>query len=554
MQDELTAEDVAPLGARTHVDSCAVHSSELDDDGKPELRGALPPDAPDATPREVDEPASNGTKTDLRGFSNWGPWRRWKLYSDFGRLERDDSNCWRKSDSEKNARGRLPNTESIEVPAVWVAELYTPSTVGGLLDGISKLGWEYGRSRDDSLCKWMNDVREGRRAGSTSLGLVSPLDGDLLMRERSAPMPEGVRAALPILVSLTPSITALVIAFIFQEDDAASLQKALREEYQTTFCRNPKLSLWQVFRFVITNAETRIGHSIYDPDIARRREVKKGVRVLERRCTSWVRECLPGAFSTIDGASIPTAALFVTEVVRPMSEEARSIRALDGLAIGRDYDAWESAEWPGARLVLPRGWDDEENRLDFACRRRDAFPEHSGYSDPTSGWTISQRAHDLVPGLLSRWALMCLLDCYHRALSGLRDQTALNSQYRPVRDLKGLRSLARTTLYDIDACTQEISQYAESDTDFKFDVLEMVYVREVGGKRPDLVNGLQATLVARAQQVKRDAGLLKSTLSTSSDISQAISNIRIQRLVVWLTLISLGIATWAAYTSLQAAA
>lgn len=553
MPDEVGNGDTAPSGGRPRDASNVPHSLDANDDGKPELRGALPPLGPNKALRKADDVPQPDAKTALRGLRGLGPWKRWRWYREIRQHERDEPNFWRDRDPSENARGRLPNDEGIEVPAVWVAELYTPSTVGGLLDGIRDLGWEYGRSRDDSLTKWMNDVREGRQAGWTSLGLVSPPEDAHFMSERVAPLPDGVRAALPVLMSLTPSLTALTIVFLLRDDAAASLDQPLRAEYMTTTHRDPLLRPWHVIRYVLANGEARFGRSIYHPDMTRRMEVRSCIRDLESSCTAWVREYLPGAFSSLDDARNPTAALFVTEEVRPMSEEARSIRALDGLAINRDYDAWESAEWPGARLVLPRGWDDEGTRLVFACRRRDAFPDRPGYHDPTSNWTIAQRADDLVRGLLSRWALTCLLDRYHQTLSALRDRTALNSRYRPVRDLKKLRSLARTTLYDIGACAHEIMEFAESDARFKRYVLEMVYAREVNGKKPDLLNDLRSSQVARAQQVQREADLLRSTLSTSNDVSQTISNIRIQRLVVWLTLISLGVALWAAYLSFMAA-
>ena len=509
-----------------------------------ELHGALPPSVPHETSEERVEELGPKAPAIQRGVSKWGPWKRWSWYREIRQHERDEPSIWGKHDPDENARGRLPDDEDVQVPAIWVAELYTPSTVGGLLDGIRHLGWEHGRSRDNSLTKWMNDVREGRKAGWTSLGLVSPPGEAQLMKERTAPLPYGAKVALPILMSLTPSLTAFVVVFLLDDNAAASLGTPLRAEFMTTTRRDPLFRSWHIIRYVLRNGAVRFGRRIFDPDITRREAVRSCLRNLESHCVAWVHEHLPGAFSSLGGARNPTAALLVTEQVRPLSEEARAIRALSGLAIDRYYDAWESDEWPGARLVLPRGWDDEGSRLVFSCRRRDAFPDRPGYHDPTSNWTIAQRADDLVRGLLSRWALTCLLDSYHEALSTLRDQTALNSRYRPVRDLKTLRSLTRTTLYDIGACSQEIAAFAESDRLYRHDVLEMVYVSEVRGKKRELLVGLKSSQVQRARQVQREAELLRLTLSTSNDLSQTISNIRIQRLVVWLTLISIGIAFW----------
>jgi len=517
-----------------------------------ELRGALPPSETDQVPPESEATLSGEKQSKPRSvrrvLKDWGPWKRWSRHREFRREDLEEPHSWQDRDSEQNAQGRLPDDEHVQVPAIWVAELYTSSTVAGLLAGITHLGWEYGRIRDDSLTKWMSDVREGRQAGWMSLGLVSPPEDPHLMRERTAPLPEGVREALPTLMSVTPSVTALVIAFLMDDESADLLDVPFRANFSTR--REPLFRPWHVVQYVLRNGPLRFGHRIYDPDMIRCDRIKSSMRELERGCVDWVREHLPGAFTSLEGASFPTATLLVTEKVSPLTEEAGRIRAFEGLAIDRDYDAWESDEWPKARLVLPRSWDGEGSRLVFACRRRDAFPDQPGYPDPSSNWTIAQRADDLVRGLLSRWSLTCLLDGYHERLSALRDRTARDGGYRPVHDLKQLRSLARTELYDIAACAQEIEEFVESDQAYRYGVLEMTYAREVRGKRLDLLASLRSSQGMRAQQVQRESGLLQSTLSTSNDLSQTISNIRIQRLVVLLAVVSTAIALWALFLAL----
>ena len=481
----------------------------------------------------------------LRKF---GPWVRWTRYREFRRHDVEEPRSWRQRDQEENAKGRLPEDEHIQVPALWVAELYTPSTVGGLLAGISRMGWEYGRSRSDSLVKWMNDVREGRQAGWMSLGLVAPPGSPHAMPERESLLPVGVHAALPVLMSLTPSVTALVVAFLMDDNTADLLDAPLRADFSTHMA--PLFRSRDVIRYVLGNRMIRFGRSIHGPNNIRREQVTASMENLERGCIDWVREHLPGAFAAFADVPFPSAALFVTEKVSPLTEDASKSAAFDAVALDRDYESWESAEWPRARLVLPHSWDGEGARLVFACRRSDAFPEKPRYPDIDSNWTIAERADLLVRGLLSRWALTCLLDVYHEHLSALRDGTARDGGYRPVRDLKQLRSLARTKLYDIVASSQEIEKFSESDDAYRWDVIEMTYTQEVHGKRLDLLSNFQTSQALRAKRVQAESDLLQSTLSTSIDLSQTISSIRIQRLVVLLTFVSTGIAVWALFLAL----
>src|SRR5207302_388429 len=127
-------------------------------------------------------------------------------------------------------------------------------------------------------------------------------------------------------------------------------------------------------------------------------------------------------------------------------------------------------EWPGCRMALPNAWRKEDLRLRFSCRRRDAFPESAGYADPESNWTIAQRADEMIRGLASRWALSCLLDGYHQLLSSHRDRAAGHASFRPVRDLRQLRNLVRTDVYDILSASAEISAFATAPVPYAFEV------------------------------------------------------------------------------------
>ena len=510
------------------------------------LSGAIPPTEIE---RETSTTAEAGADDEkrrprrrvLQVLAKWGPWRRFAWYLKTQREERQG--VWRERDSEENERGRLPPTESVQLPAIWVAELYTPSSVEGLFRGISNLGWEHGRSRDDSLLKWMSEVRQGRRAGWISLGLVSPPSRVHFMSERTAVLPEGVDAALPILISMTPSITALVTAFILDDQAAASVDKPLRAEYATRSTRSPLFRRRDLLFHILFGAPVRLARHIYDPDLQRREVVRTCLAELERACTHWVRQNLPGVFASgIRSGAFPTALILVTEVAAPVTEEARSIRAFDGLAINRDYDTWGSEEWPGARLVLPRSWDEEGLRLTFACRRRDAFPERPGYPDPESNWTIAQRADDLIHGLLSRWALSGILDGYHELLSELRDRLAGTQTHRPVQDLKALRLLVRTKLFDIVASSHDIEEFASEQWRYRHDVLEMKYARSSEPEQTNLLDTLTREQHRRCEQVRRDAELLRTILSVTVGASQAIASVRIQLLAIVLSILSTGIA------------
>jgi hypothetical protein len=426
-----------------------------------------------------------------------------------------------------------------------VAELYTPSTVGGLLSGLESLGWDQDRfGGDDDILKWMNNVRLGKEAGWRSLGHVAPSGSGHSLANHKAQLPADVVGAMPVLISITASVTALVTCFMVPESSSEALNAALRADYSTTLVNDPGFRWRQVFSHVLWGREGRFGHQLFGPDDLRAREAQRLAGKMEGDCVAWVSRHLPGVFTTSLNSEVPpTALLYLTEKSEPLTEEARSIRALNGLGLTRSWDSWHGDDWAGARMALPESWRGSgQRRMVFGCRRKDAFPPQSGYHDPESNWTIAQRANDLVPALLVRWSLSCLLDGFHQVLSGHRDETANRSGFRPIKDLDGLRSLVQTQLYDVALSAQEIDRYAESEFRYCYDVLDMSHILSTTDRPIVLLAQFRSNQRARSEQLKDEQLLLQTTLATTSDLTQTISSIRTQRWIVILAAVSIAIA------------
>lgn len=487
----------------------------------------------------------------IRKVGEVGPYKRWTLLRSWLRRESNLDQI-REEDAEKNTNGRLPADEEADLPAIWLVELYTPSTVNGLFEGVRKLGWEKGRTGSHDLLEWMDKVRAGRRAGWMSLGFVTNPDDRQLMRERSALLPAGVKAAFPAVMSISPSITALSFCFILNEQESLSVSAVLKSDFDTQIERMSRLKMLDVVRYIIFGGEIGLGHKILDPESARRELAQKKLRDIEIECQRWVAKWLPGAFSSLHGASMPTAFLFLTKNVVPLSEEAREVRALDAIGVGYRHEVWRSSEWVEGRVTLPYSTFDVAHRIIFCCRRKDAFPAGSGYFEPESNFTIAQRADEYIQGVLVRRSLSGLLDAYHEFISTLRDRWARDGGYKTIRDLKRLRSLVRTTKYDIEACSQEIIDLGGREQRYRIGSSDLYLLRGDGRSRISLFEGLRSSQTRRAGQVKRDSELLHSMLITSNEISQTIANIRIQFVVIVLAVVSIGVAVWAAIISLKA--
>jgi len=273
-QSETATTDEASFAPDTSNDS-DLHTQDglglgVDGRGAGDLIGGQPPSADESELRA--EEATPVSEEPVRAettnwLERWGPYKRWQWYRTHG--DWGDREFLRERDSEANELTRLPADERLAVPAVWITELYTPSTVPGLLQGIDKLGWTHGRGMDQNLAKWMSDVRDGRMAGWTNLGLVSPTSEPHFMRERTADLPAGVKAAMPKLMSLTPGLTAMVMCFIFDDECATSVEVPLRADYQTYTERDPLFRRSHLIRHLLLGSDIRLGERIHDPDLQR---------------------------------------------------------------------------------------------------------------------------------------------------------------------------------------------------------------------------------------------------------------------------------------------
>lgn len=464
---------------------------------------------------------------------------------------------WRSRDDNENEWSRLPDEEHVEVAALWVTEIYTPSRLHGLAEGLHDLGWDLGGSRGNDLREWLAQARAGQRAGWTTLGLVSSnrrRTKPNFMSERLADLPPGVRAAFPMLMTLTPSLTALTTAFVLDADTASAINRPLRADYVTTESWTHPMSWWRVPRYVFRRKPYLLGRHMDSPMIKRRQKSAAVVSDLESRCSDWVARNLPGVFASEEfPGTFPTACLYLTAQSVPLSAGGGSLpRAFEGIGLDAHYDAWESEEWPACRLRLPRPWDDRPRRLTLACRRTDAIDDerHQGYSQPDSNWTIAQYGNDRLWGLLGQWALSSLLDGYHEMVSRHRD-TASRKSHRPIRDGKRVRRLATAELFDVAMGSSEILGITTSKRTYQRSVLELIDFTDVGSG-VTLAAALRRMLRARAKQLMVEGELLASVLATGAEVSQTISNTRTQRIVVVLTLVSSVLAGLALVVALNA--
>ena len=404
---------------------------------------------------------------------------------------------------------------------------------------------------------WSNGRTASGMAGAAVGSTWDPLpamENAFLGSDRKAELPAGIRAAFPVLSSLTPGVTALVIGFVLDERTATSLDGVLRKDYTTYTSPSHRSNLCDVVRHIMVGARGSSGYQIVDPDGQPREGVAEQISRLEQACLNWLHASLPGVFAKeLRTARPPTAILLVTERATPAEIADMRSPGLGALDL-RSFDSWECTDWPGMRIVFPTFPEGDTMRAAMVCRRHDAFPKSDGHHDERSNSTIAFRAHERMDALLSRWALVGMLDGYHEILSALRDSVAAGRSFQSVRHLSALQDLVRSTLNDVAIVAAEAKEFAAARAHFERDLPALTRVK--WGNRParsseTLNERLRGWIDYRCNQIVRGAGALQGTLSTTSNITQAIENIRLQRIALMLAVASTVIALISLFISLN---
>jgi hypothetical protein len=248
---------------------------------------------------------------------------------------------FRERDPEYNRESTPSEDEHIEVLSLWALEMYTPSTIGSLEQGLRRLRWGetdwFGR---EDPVTWLQRSRAGHSGGWLNLGDIRR-PGQQGTRVR----PEPLRAPLPYfaeyaharLYSLTPSITCLAICFVLKIEERTRVEKAMRQPY-STFIKH----------------EGRARTVIQPPNHQKINQIKT-IRERWRETTAaWLREHMPGVLSrNSTGCDLPTCEFTVLEGIEPFSSGVGKANTLLALA-----DLWtapyifedQTPHWSNFRL------------------------------------------------------------------------------------------------------------------------------------------------------------------------------------------------------------
>lgn len=453
---------------------------------------------------------------------------------------------YRRRDADENEATRIPSGESVIVPAIWVTEIYTPTTLAGLLEGVPPmLKKTVGFGRDiDTMVESIRSAR--RRGGGSYLNLppIYAVDNPALMGDRIIDeLPVGVVSAQIGIRTLTATVTALTVRFRLSAERAAGLGTILNADVASK-----------------ATPSRDGGHSVHDVSWQKQTAVDDWHVRLRTDSAAWLAQRFPGTFHRLRPGQPLAIELLVTERHRPWDEptgEAGKRRWMRMLDL-EDWDAsgyWQCIPMPQLRLRQHRfhSWERHEYQMFTLGVLRAEFVDAFS-QDPAEEGALNLALHvhdEPIVGVANHLALSALFAHLGDALSGTRDLADVASGSRSADDLIRLRrQLARTEM-DGRIVVADLIRYAESGWAWSREVPDF---REVMRADLPIASSARSSLKDTWRQSQVDDGNmimqaesdLRDLLNTSAQLTGAAENLRLQRRVFWLTVMSVVVALVAA--------
>lgn len=444
----------------------------------------------------------------------------------FNRHSYDDDSAsrlalYQKNDPTRNAETTPPEDDRPDLPCIWAVEFYTPSYVDKLVDHLEKLGWDQndllGR---ESPASWVRTSRQYSEGGSWfELGTIRS-DNDKRpwpSTGRTAPLPKYVRYAGGGIYSLTPSLTCIVICFVFEDEFRCRLDSVLRRHRQT-----------------FTQPVSRSANEIFDPERQKTNEVRQLRQECVNLAATWFRENLPGVFSSgLLGDQLPTFELVTLKKAEPFpdpeGEEYTSTGYLRVLGLQFSASVWKSKDTPNLKFSLDILGQNLEYHSVFAARTTEI---DDGFS------TLDTLIDTTYREMIGRVAIRALLDGYSRRLNELRDTvTARILRQSRLNPAQTLEVLVSNVAYDVDipAVATDLIVSTEESSGFFRDLSRFEPCYNWVSRRDSLAGHFCPVVNRHAMRLKQTAQSLRDHLTQFGSLIAATENVRTQVQIVHLT-------------------
>ncbi len=471
-----------------------------------------------------------------RAMSNWGEaWSdaHWRVKRRITRRRdiREAERIHREMDAEENEQVALPEGERVYWPCMWLTELYAPSHASSLVKAVEL--FEAGSSsiflHAGRRSGWVERARTWT-GGHSNLGDFRHVTRFPFMRQR-VKLPRAFTSMHAELAHVAPGITVLSMQFVLAGEEQESLDRIMRSSYETR----------------VTPLKDRPGgQEVRGPEHRKQDEVEAARYKIRSVAREWVADVAPGLFSDLKASRPPAWDLLLTRksplnAVSPFDKRWREV-----LGLGNCMDEWQPDQLDALRLVRPF-----DHRIG---NRSEVVPSLIGIEGDAFKMLEGQHMGEGVSGLaaladrhlvdhLSLWTLLIALEAHESQFAGIRDELAAPTRWWSAgKKLRRLRSEVMPMSFDLrslgDASQNERALNPWSRrTGTEYKLIPGRHRPREGAPERSLRGFLQELVQESGSRIARRGQDVAEGLRVQGEILLAMSNARVQWLVVGLTLV-----------------
>lgn len=346
----------------------------------------------------------------------------------------------------------------------------------------------------------------------------------------------------------------VVAQFRFDENTARSVEEPFRTHYRSTAIVHENFT------------------SLPDGSNLRDEAVAESRAVLERRCTRWMHENLPGVYAEFGHEPTPTCELLTFTKADPLLGRSPPSREADKTLIPvgpapepepqsgsyweRDYltilgqeeefDAWACVEFPGLVLRLPSGSkaDREEMVLstrlaDFnnGQRLRGAVEDEGATADGVTATTF------YLNSTLAVFAVARVVIDYQARMALIRDRLGMVPRRFKRKTIVELEQIAHD-LADVLRNARPLFRgiLAVPEWGWRHDVYTFVPIDDHRRSEQPLLTTVVESLLERAKRALDEEREVRDAIQTLMVLATTAANIRIQRALALLSVVAIIVA------------
>lgn len=436
---------------------------------------------------------------------------------------RESEQISREMDSHDNAELALPDGEQIEWPCLWIGELFAPSHAEALSNGLRDLdSKQVSLFHNQPAAEWIKRARSWQ-GGFWSIGEFSN-DERPFVGKSDIDLPDEFSMMRGELKQLAPGVTVAVFQFVLREKCAGRIQATLERDFETK---------------VAPLKGTPGGEEVFGPQLRKEAavgDVRAEIRGLAR---DWVAGHIPGLFSNIDEAGVPGWDLLLSRNEQLFERGEVDKRWRDLIGYAGSTAQWSSDRLPGLRIVSPLAQGSEAVAAVLGIKDEAL----RSLEDAHVGEGVSSLAFQVHRRVVDHWALWTLrkaLQAHEQVFSDVRDQLGrVPSRLGSGRHLRRLRNEVMPMSFDLQTLGEAPAELGSLGVAIRRSSAEFTQVEQPKQEttRLSLMEVLANDVRREGQRVSRQGREISNGLRVQGELLLAATNVRLQRLVLFLTLI-----------------